>query len=57
MSVGVVLALCIREPQNSDASPQSLWQATVIPFQEFFQRRAFGPALAVLAFMVLYVGR
>ena len=54
MSVGVGLALLIGEPQSSDSPPQSLWQATVIPFQEFFQRRALGPALAVLAFMVLY---
>ena len=53
-SVGVGLALLIREPQSSDSPPQSLWQATVIPFQEFFQRRALGPALAVLAFMVFY---
>ena len=25
-----------------------------VPFQEFFQRRSIGPALAVLAFMALY---
>ena len=54
MSVGVGLALLIGEPQSSDSPPKSLWQATVIPFQEFFQRRALGPALAVLAFMVFY---
>ena len=54
MSVGVGLALLIGEPQSADSPPQSLWQATVIPFQEFFQRRALGPALAVLAFMVFY---
>ena len=35
-------------------APPSLWQATVVPFQEFFQRRALGPAMAVLAFMVFY---
>ena len=54
MSVGVGLALWIGEPESSDTPPQSLWQATIIPFQEFFQRRALGPALAVLAFMVFY---
>ena len=54
MSVGVGLALLIGEPHSSNSPPQSLWQATVIPFQEFFQRRALGPALAVLAFMVFY---
>lgn len=54
MSVGVGLALLIGEPHSSNSPPQSLWQATAIPFQEFFQRRALGPALAVLAFMVFY---
>ena len=54
MSVGVILAMVIGEPKNSAEPPPSLWQATVIPFQEFFQRRALGPALAVLAFMVFY---
>ena len=54
MSVGLALPLLVGEPKSAAPPPQSLWQATVIPFQEFFQRRALGPALAVLAFMVLY---
>ena len=54
MSVGVILALVIGEPKNSAEPPPSLWRATVIPFQEFFQRRALGPTMAVLAFIVLY---
>ena len=52
MSVGVALSLLVSEPETEALAPPSLWQATVIPFQEFFQRRALGPAMAVLAFMV-----
>lgn len=54
MSVGVGLSLLVAEPKNDAQPPESLWQATVVPFQEFFQRRALGPAMAVLAFMVFY---
>jgi PAT family beta-lactamase induction signal transducer AmpG len=54
MAVGVVLTLVAREPENRQSLPTNLWQATYLPFQEFFQRRSLGPALAVLAFMVLY---
>lgn len=54
MSVGVALSLLVAEPENETSVPQSLWQATVVPFKEFFQRRALGPAMAVLAFMVFY---
>jgi PAT family beta-lactamase induction signal transducer AmpG len=54
MGVGVLLTLLIKEPKSLAPPPSDLWQATCLPFQEFFQRRALGPALAVLAFMVLY---
>lgn len=54
MGVGVLLTLFINEPKTLAPPPSNLWQATYLPFQEFFQRRALGPALAVLAFMVLY---
>jgi len=54
MGVGVLLTLFIKEPKTLAPPPSNLWQATYLPFQEFFQRRALGPALAVLAFMVLY---
>lgn len=54
MSVGVVLTCVVSEPETEVLAPTSLWQATVVPFQEFFQRRALGPAMAVLAFMVFY---
>ncbi len=54
MGVGVLLTLFINEPKSLASPPKNLWQATYLPFQEFFQRRSLGPALAVLAFMVLY---
>lgn len=54
MSVGLALTWLIAEPISLARPPETLWQATVVPFQEFFQRRALGPAMAVLAFMVFY---
>ena len=54
MGVGVLLTLFINEPKSLASPPKNLWQATYLPFQEFFQRRSIGPALAVLAFMVFY---
>ena len=54
MLVGVGLTLLVREPKAPEVLPDSLLDAVVMPFREFFQRRALGPALAVLAFMFLY---
>ena len=54
MSVGVIMALLVEEPKQYGPPPRSLAEATVIPFKEFFQRRALGPTLAMLAFLALY---
>ncbi len=54
MLVGVLLALLVKEPKQYAPPPASLRDAVQVPFQEFFQRRSIGPALAVLAFMALY---
>ena len=54
MFVGVLLALLVKEPKQYAPPPASLREAVQVPFQEFFQRRSIGPALAVLAFMALY---
>ena len=54
MTVGLLLTMLISEPKGVAPPPRSLWHATVMPFREFFQRRALGPALALLAFMVFY---
>lgn len=54
MLVGVGLTFVIREPQLVAPPPGTLRDAVRLPFVEFFQRRKLAPALAVLAFMVLY---
>jgi PAT family beta-lactamase induction signal transducer AmpG len=54
MLVGVGLTLAVREPKAPEGLPATLLDAVVMPFREFFQRRALAPALAVLAFMFLY---
>ncbi len=54
MMIGVIVTLLIPESPAPPELPSSLMDAVVKPFKEFFGRRAFGPALAVLAFMFLY---
>ena len=54
MVVGIVMTLVIREVSDDELAPHTLREAVVEPFREFFQRRGFGPALAVLAFILLY---
>ena len=54
MLFGVLLTLVIKESPAPPHIPASIVEAMVKPFQEFFARRALGPALAVLAFMFLY---
>lgn len=54
MGVGIVLTLSIREAQAEPVIPTSLRAAVTEPFREFFGRRGYRAALAVLAFMFLY---
>ena len=54
MVVGIVMTLVIREVSDDELAPHTLREAVIEPFREFFQRRGFGPALAVLAFILLY---
>lgn len=54
MLFAVGLTLLIKESPAPPAVPKTLVEAVVMPFREFFARRAMGPALAVLAFMFLY---
>lgn len=54
MLVGIVMTLCIGEAINDPQKPQTLREAVVLPFQEFFQRKGASAALYILAFMVLY---
>ena len=53
MSVGIMLTLAVREPEGSPA-PESIKEAIVLPFREFFTRRSYTRALSVLAFIFLY---
>ena len=53
MGVGIVLTLCIKE-LSTGGQPNTLKEAIVEPFHEFFSRHGLKSALAILAFMVLY---
>ncbi|MEM9622942.1 MAG: AmpG family muropeptide MFS transporter [Pseudomonadota bacterium] len=54
MLIGVLVTFLVPESKPPPQLPTTLAEAVVKPFQEFFTRRAVGPALAVLAFMFLY---
>lgn len=51
---GMLMSLIIREPVSSGRHPPTLWQATVEPFMEFFNRRGGRYAALALSFMILY---
>lgn len=52
MGVGIVTTFIAREPQESGTAPQTLADAVIDPFIEFF--RVHRRALAILAFILLY---
>lgn len=54
MLVGVVTTLVIREVSDDSLAPQSLRDAVVEPFREFFRRDGVLAALTILAFMFFY---
>ncbi len=54
MLVGIAADFFAPEPVLRDAPPQSLTDAVVLPFKEFFQRSGFGTGLFILVFIVLY---
>jgi MFS transporter, PAT family, beta-lactamase induction signal transducer AmpG len=54
MIIGIIATFMAREPLLSDRPPQSIAEAVVLPFGEFFRRNGFGRALLVLLFIVLY---
>jgi PAT family beta-lactamase induction signal transducer AmpG len=54
MLVGIVMSLVIREVSDDALAPHTLREAVIEPFREFFGRDGVGPALAVLAFILLY---
>lgn len=54
MTVGIVMTLVIREVSDDTLAPHTLREAVVEPFREFFSRDGLRPAMAVLAFILLY---
>jgi PAT family beta-lactamase induction signal transducer AmpG len=54
MLVGIVTAFFAPEPVLTDAPPQTIGAAVVLPFKEFFQRRGAVSGAIVLLFIVLY---
>ena len=51
MGIGIVTAMFAPEPKEAGKPPQTLVQAVVLPFVEYFKRTG---ALEILAFIVLY---
>ena len=54
MLPGIVMTLCISEPQLKDGTPKTLKAAIVEPFHEFLSRNGIQSALLILAFIFLY---
>lgn len=54
MALSVVFSIWAPEPKASAVFPASLREATVLPFQEFFQRSGGIQAILILVFIVLY---
>lgn len=54
MLVGLVTTLAVGEPPMAEGQPQSLREAVVEPFVEFFSRAGIAWGLGVLAFILLY---
>jgi PAT family beta-lactamase induction signal transducer AmpG len=54
MVIGIITTLVVPETADESIAPQSLREAVVEPFLEFFQRDSLKSALAVLSFLVLY---
>lgn len=54
MSGAILLTLSLSEPPRPGRIPESILDAVVTPFNEFFTRRGVSNALAMLAFLFLY---
>jgi MFS transporter, PAT family, beta-lactamase induction signal transducer AmpG len=54
MLVGLVSSLLAPEPTVAVQPPQSLKDAVILPFQEFFQRNGLQRALFILGFIIIY---
>ncbi|MCO1334191.1 AmpG family muropeptide MFS transporter [Microbulbifer sp. OS29] len=54
MLIAVFMTLMVAEPRHPAERPNSLREAIVLPFVEFFNRNGVQQAILVLAFMFLY---
>ena len=54
MLLGVLSAIWAPEPVERDRPPESLEDAVILPFGEFFQRNGIIQAVLILLFVVLY---
>jgi MFS transporter, PAT family, beta-lactamase induction signal transducer AmpG len=54
MAVGLLSSFWAPEPNEQERPPQSLSDAVILPFAEFFQRSGFIRAVFILVFIVLY---
>ena len=54
MAIGLMLTICVAEPDTELPEAMGLRQAVVAPFAEYLNRRGLGGLMLVLAFMFLY---
>jgi MFS transporter, PAT family, beta-lactamase induction signal transducer AmpG len=54
MGLGILATLWAPEPMEQSRPPNSLADAVILPFKEFFGRLGLGPAAVVLLFILLY---
>lgn len=54
MAIGLMLTICVAEPDTELPEAMGLRQAVVAPFAEYLNRRGWGGLMLVLAFMFLY---
>lgn len=54
MAVGLLSTIFAPEPKNPEQPPESLSDAVILPFGEFFQRSGFMQGVLILVFIVLY---
>ena len=54
MLVGIVMVLCVDEPERDPQAPRTIKEAVIEPFREFLGRQGIGAAIFVLAFLFFY---
>jgi PAT family beta-lactamase induction signal transducer AmpG len=54
MAIGLVTSFWAPEPRQQERPPESLSDAVILPFAEFFERSGFIQAVLMLVFIVLY---